>query len=244
MNFRKNILYLIIVVIANYSGSLLAGPPFATDDPEPVDFKHWEFYVSSIHLVQGSSFSGTLPHFEVNFGAAKNLQVHLIVPLNYSFDGNMKYGYGNTELGAKYRFVEETKHFPQIATFPIVEIPTIKNSEFSSENVQVYLPIWLQKSWGKFTSYGGGGYWINPGSGNKNWVFTGWLAQYDFSEKLTMGGELYYQTASSNDGKSSLAFNTGGQLNFNSKFHFLFSIGHSLVNDSFLTAYLGVQWTI
>jgi hypothetical protein len=28
----------------------------------------------------------------------------------------------------------------------------------------------------------GAGYWINPGSGNKNWVFAGWEAQYDFSE--------------------------------------------------------------
>ena len=25
-------------------GSALAGPPFRTDDPEPVDYKHWEFY--------------------------------------------------------------------------------------------------------------------------------------------------------------------------------------------------------
>jgi len=27
------------------TGSLWAGPPFQTDDPQPVDFRHYEFYV-------------------------------------------------------------------------------------------------------------------------------------------------------------------------------------------------------
>jgi hypothetical protein len=26
------------------SSSALAGPPFVTDDPEPVDYLHWELY--------------------------------------------------------------------------------------------------------------------------------------------------------------------------------------------------------
>jgi len=25
----------------------IAGPPYRTDDPEPVDFQHWEFYTFS-----------------------------------------------------------------------------------------------------------------------------------------------------------------------------------------------------
>ena len=28
--------------------SALAGPPFLTDDPEPVEYEHWEIYVASI----------------------------------------------------------------------------------------------------------------------------------------------------------------------------------------------------
>jgi len=27
----------------------VAGPPFVTDDPEPVDYRHWEFYIASMH---------------------------------------------------------------------------------------------------------------------------------------------------------------------------------------------------
>jgi hypothetical protein len=29
------------------SSSALAGPPFVTDDPEPVDYLHWELYTFS-----------------------------------------------------------------------------------------------------------------------------------------------------------------------------------------------------
>jgi hypothetical protein len=243
MAMHKKIVLLSIFLFAVIF-NIIAGPPFATDDPEPVDLRHWEFYIASIHLYQDGAYVGTLPHFEVNYGAVKNLQIHLILPFNYLYTDNMKYGYANTEIGIKYRFVQESDNIPQIGTFPIIEIPTIKNQQFSDGNIQVYFPVWLQKSWGKLTSYGGGGYWINPGTGNKNWIFTGWEAQYDFSEKVTLGGELYYQTADAADSKSSMAFNIGGIVNFSSKFHFLFSLGHSILNNNFTTAYFGVQWTI
>lgn len=28
-------------------GTALAGPPYATDDPEPVEYRHWEIYIAS-----------------------------------------------------------------------------------------------------------------------------------------------------------------------------------------------------
>ena len=61
-----------------------AGPPFVTDDPEPVELGHWEVYASSIVVRNPSGVNGTLPHVEVNNGVAPNLQLHIIVP--YFFD--------------------------------------------------------------------------------------------------------------------------------------------------------------
>ena len=29
-------------------GALFAGPPFVTDDPEPVEFRHFEIYLASV----------------------------------------------------------------------------------------------------------------------------------------------------------------------------------------------------
>ncbi len=225
---------------------VFGGPPFLTDDPEPVPFHHWEYYISSISTMTPNVWSGTSPHFEVNYGIIPGTQIHLLLPLNYTYvvHHGSTFGYADTELGFKLRFLKETDKRPQVGTFPIIQVPTVKNSEFSDGKVKVFIPVWVQKSWRNLTTYGGAGYTFNPGPGNKNSVFTGWELQYDFSPVVTLGGELYYQSADAVDSKSVTAFNLGGSLNPSEKFHFIFSFGHSLTNERFFTSYLGLLWTI
>jgi hypothetical protein len=245
MVINKKYTILLGIMIFLYIQLSYAGPPFNTDDPEPVKFKHWEYYISAINIFQPNEWSGTCPHFEVNYGLISNMQVHLLIPINYNYIQHQgaNFGYAYTESGVKYRFVKETENLPQIGVFPIVEIPTIKNNEFGNGKTQVYLPVWVQKSWNKLTTYGGCGYWINPGSDNKNWIFAGWEIQYELSRIFTLGGELYYHTAQTINNNSETAFNMGGFINFNEKFHILFSFGHSL-NERTFNSYLGILWTI
>jgi len=226
--------------------SSTAGPPFDTDDPEPVDFRHWEYYLSSINTYQHDLISGTLPHIEVNYGVIPGFQLHAELPMNFNLIQNkeFQYGYASTELGIKYRFFESRDKSFQIGTFPIFEVPTVKNRDFSSGNLQVYLPIWIQKSWNKLTTYGGGGYWINPGTYNKNWVFAGWEVQYDFSKTVTLGGELFYRTSSTIDGHFFVGFNAGGFINFTDNLHLIFSVGHSISRDKTFISYVGFLVTI
>ena len=54
----------------------LAGPPYVTDDPEPVEYHHWEVYLASQLAHEPGAWSGTAPHIEVNYGALPNLQLH------------------------------------------------------------------------------------------------------------------------------------------------------------------------
>ncbi len=222
-----------------------AGPPFKTDDPEPVDYHHWEFYVASQQQFSRHESDATCPHFEVNYGLVPDVQLHMVAPLAYVHapDGT-HYGYSDTELGVKYRFIEESSSMPQMGVFPLVELPTGNERRgLGSGNVQAYFPLWLQKSWGKFTSYAGGGIWYNPGG--KNSVFTGWEAQYDFSEALMLGGELYYQTAQSAEAGSTGGFNVGGFINLSENHHILFSVGEAAGNPlSAITGYLAYQLTI
>jgi hypothetical protein len=222
-----------------------AGPPFGTDDPVPVGFKHWEYYLSSMHVIQPGFIAGTLPHFEMNYGIIPNGQFHVELPMNYNLTDSrdFKYGYSNTELGFKYRFFQNKDKSFQIGAFPIIEIPTIKNKNFDN-NVQVYLPVWVQKSWNKLTTYGGCGYWINSGTNNKNWLYAGWEVQYDFSKRLTLGGELFYRTASSAGSNSFAGFNIGGLVNFSDQFHFIYSVGHSITRDKSFMSYIGFLVTI
>ena len=248
MNQKKVFVVVILAIIGSWApgGNIYAGPPFVTDDPEPVEYQHWEFYLASQYTRTADGTSGTLPHLEINYGAAPNLQVHLIAPVAFNDpnDATKSTGYGDTEVGIKYRFVQESKHIPQIGSFPLVEIPTgDRDRGLGNGKAQMFLPLWLQKSWGPWTSYGGGGYWINPGAGNKNWIYTGWLLQRDFSKVLTLGGEIFHRTASTVDGESGSGFNAGGQINFGEHYHFLFSAGKDFSGPNQLTRYLAFQWT-
>jgi hypothetical protein len=175
-----------------------------------------------------------------------DMQLHIVAPLGYvrTTEGT-HYGYSDTEIGVKYRFIEETEMLPQVGFFPLVEIPTGNaNKQLGNGKFQAYVPFWIQKSWGRLTTYGGGGVWYNPGPDRKNWGFAGWEIQYDFSELLTLGEEINYQSAETQDSKSSTGFNLGGFINLTEHHHILFSLGHNLSGDAAFTGYFGYQLTI
>lgn len=104
----------------------LAGPPFMTDDPEPVEYQHHELYISSQQVKTQDGKSGTIPHLEYNYGVAPDLQLHIIVPyaFNSPVNGQRESGPGDVELGAKYRFMQETDNRPMVGIFPLVETHT------------------------------------------------------------------------------------------------------------------------
>jgi len=53
-------------------------------------------------------------------------------------------------------------------------------------------------------------------------MFAGWQAQYDFSEFLTLGSELYFHTAATTEDKAITGFTIGGSLNFTEHIHLIF----------------------
>jgi hypothetical protein len=226
---------------------MVAGPPFVTDDPEPVEYTHWEFYISSVDLFEHNNSSGTLPHLEVNYGLITDVQVHLLLPINYLTEVHqkLKYGYANSEVGIKYRFIHEDDCMPQVGIFPIIEIPTIRNKQFGGDKLQLYLPLWIQKTWHKFTTYGGGGYWFNPGIENKNWIYLGWLLQYRLNEKFSFGGEGFYHSAESDKDNDFIGVNLGGIINFSDNFHIICSAGHNVFSKgNVYMIYGGLLWTL
>lgn len=214
-----------------------AGPPFRTDDPEPVEYQHWELNLLSTGTAVRGATTGVLPGVEVNYGAAPNLQLHIIAPLGYEATSGRAIGFavGDVELGAKYRFIEpaEDDWFPQVATFPLIEVP-LGNQKlgFSTGHMQVFLPIWLQKDFEPWTVYGGGGYWINPGFGNKDFWFYGVALWRSVGESLHLGVEVFHQTANVVGGKDSTGVNVGAVYDLSERWHVLSSVGTGLQNVS------------
>jgi len=236
----------VLSLVLLLAGTASAGPPFLTDDPEPVEFKHWEAYLFATVDATPKQTDATGPAFEFNMGALPNLQVHLVIPLAFASptDAPRAYGLGDIEFGVKYRFIQETDHLPMVGVFPTVEIPT-GDSDRGLGNSRAWwrLPLWLQKSWGAWTTYGGGGYVINPAPNQRNYYFGGWLLQRDFGAKLTLGGEIFVQGKSSDDAVSFAVFNLGGYFKITQNFQLLFSGGHTLAGNRHTVGYLGLYWT-
>ena len=138
-------------VVAGLPSPAAAGPPFLTDDPEPVDYGRWEIIGFSMGtLVQGDT-AGFLPGVEVNYGARPNVQLHVKVSAAFNSQSvtGTQFGYGDTEFGVKYRFInpDEDDWWPQVAVYPVVVAPTGDTARgLGSGAVHAVLPLWVQKA--------------------------------------------------------------------------------------------------
>ncbi len=123
---RLPVVFSVSILGLTFTNTVYGGPPFVTDDPEPVEYQHWEFYVASEHAKTDGDWAGTAPHIELNYGVVPGVQLHLIAPLGYDVppDSPTHYGYSDTELGVKIRFWDATNYLPQVGIFPLVEVPT------------------------------------------------------------------------------------------------------------------------
>jgi hypothetical protein len=241
---RRSLLRCPLILL--WASVALAGPPFVTDDPEPVEYRHWELYLGSQDVKATDGWSGTAPHFELNYGVIPEMQLHVIAPLAYDNPrkGEWHYGYSDTEVGVKYRFLQEMDWQPQVGVFPMLELPTGNSDDgLGSGHVEAFLPLWLQKSFGPWTIYGGGGYGINPGEGNRDWTYVGTVAQCHVADNVVVGAELYHRTRTEVDGDPDTAFNLGTLVDVTENHHLLFSAGRSIDGPTRFQVYIAYQLT-
>src|SRR5436190_3736907 len=149
------------------SGGAVAGPPYFTDDPQPTDLKHWEIYAFGTRSGSDEGIEGATG-LDINYGGFRDVQLTLTLPVNYEhLHAPTQWGLGNIELAVKYRFAHQDKEGVDVAVFPRVYVPTA-GKRFGSGRVALLLPVWAQKDFGPWSLFGGGGYTINPGEGNRD----------------------------------------------------------------------------
>ncbi|MCX5682833.1 MAG: transporter [Planctomycetota bacterium] len=243
---RLVLAFLWLAFAASIEGTAQAGPPFLTDDPQPVDFQHWEAYLfSTLNKAHDGSTLQT-PAMEINYGLLPDLQAHLVTPMTLSLPtgGSRQYGLGDAEFGLKYRFIQEKDNVPMVGIFPMIEVPTgDADRGLGNGRPWARLPLWIQKSWGKWTTYGGCGYAYNTTPGQRSNLFGGWLVQRQITDKLILGSEIFAHGPDHDGGRATALYNVGGFYNFTENFQLLFTVGHSLTGDTGLIAYVGLYWT-
>lgn len=233
--------------------SVLAGPPFATDDPEPTTYKQFEIYLYSEGTHAADNTSGTLPGIEINYGAAPNLQVSIAIPFAYDAGENhgARVSYGATEIGVKYRFIDEDEAGwrPQVSFYPSAEIPigdSDRPAGIGGGHARFFMPLWAQKSFGPWTTFGGGGYWINPGKGDKNYWFAGWAVQRQITPDFSLGLEVFHQSNDSVGGEEATGMGIGAIYDLSDRWHLVGSIGTGLEDrkaTNQFTYYAAIEWT-
>jgi hypothetical protein len=217
------------VVLLAWSEPAGAGPPFVTDDPEPTDTGHWEVYNFGYALRAEGDTTGQAG-FDINYGGAKDLQLTAVLPID--FQSGEAAGAGDIELAAKYRFLRQAPGAltPDVAFFPRVFLPTAP-SRFGPAVVSVLLPVWAQKDFGKWSLFGGGGWDINPGPGNRDFWLTGVGLTRQVSERLTLGAEVFRQTADVDVGKAFTGVNAGAIYRLTHHWWLLVSGGPGIENS-------------
>lgn len=206
-----------------------AGPPYVSDDPEPTDHRRWEIYL----FATGGGRQGETAAeggLDLNYGAARDLQLTAVLPLSYDRTGaGTRFGAGDVELAAKYKFLHQKKGgaLPDVAFFPRVFLPTA-GAGLGSGRVGLLLPLWAQKDWGKWALFGGGGYQLNPGAGNRDYWLTGLGLTRAVTEKLTLGAEIYHRGPDAEGGKAFTGVNAGLSYKLKAPYSLLLSVGPGL----------------
>jgi len=77
--YMRTLRSLIVLIVANIATFVLdsawAGPPFVTDDPEPVEHQHWEVNYALTKSWREGEASAGIPSIDINYGIVPNVQL-------------------------------------------------------------------------------------------------------------------------------------------------------------------------
>ncbi len=189
---------LVCVAIAALSSAAQAGPPYLTDDPQPTDQGHWEIYNFVLGSHDGGGVGGETG-VDLNYGAAKDLQLTAVLPIAFETPDSvslkgLRGGTGIIELAAKFKVLhaDDKSWLPDVSIFPRLYLPT--DHRFGTARADVLIPVWAEKDLGPWQIFGGGGYELNPGSGNRNFWQGGIALNRTMTDRLQLGGEVFAQS--------------------------------------------------
>jgi hypothetical protein len=211
--------------MAAVTAPAVAGPPYLTDDPVPTDTGHWEIYAFATGEGRRSTLDADAG-FDLNYGPINNVQLTATLPISFAHDplDGWEGATGDAELGVKYRFINDEKHGFSAAIFPRAILPT--SGTESHERARFLLPLWLGKDFAGGTSvFGGGGYEINPGPGNRNFWQAAVAVTHDVSDKVSVGGEVAWQQPDSAGGTNQTRAGVGSIVKLSEHYALLFSGG-------------------
>jgi hypothetical protein len=232
---------LLALCAAAFPLHVLAGPPYDTDDPAPTDYRNYEIYSGAATHQDVGVATSELPFLEINYGLMPNVQfsAHFGDAQQTTPGTPSAYGLEDFESGLKVRFMQETARSPQISFYPQVTFAT-GASGVGQGHGTLFLPLWAQKTVGKVTIFGGGGFdFDRDETGNGDWQ-AGLAATYPLSPDDTIGMEFTRTTPHDDYAQSDIGV---GYTHMLGAVHgLLFSAGRSYGSQPHYRGYAAYGW--
>jgi hypothetical protein len=201
--------------LALLPAAAFAGPPYFTDDPVPAE--HYEVYLFGAGtLVPGGADSEI--GIDLNYGATPNLQLTVEAPFLRDADGAS--GLGNIKLAAKYRFLTQDDFGLDVAVFPHLILPSV-SSAVGDRHMGVFLPVWAQRDFGKWSIFGGGGCTLNHTRFSNDFCEAGLAVTREIDAGLRLGAEIFHSGPETPDGKANTALGAGLAWDIDDHHHLL-----------------------
>ena len=154
-------------------------------------------------------------------------------------------GVGNTEIAAKYRLLHQEAVGIDVAIFPRVILPAPSN-RVGDQHASLFLPVWIGKHMGKWTTYGGAGCTFPDEADLKNSCLLAWAVTCRVLPDLELGAEIFHETPDAAGGLHSTGLGFGARYDRSETLHFVGSIGPGIQNadeTNQLSAYAAVLFT-
>jgi hypothetical protein len=168
---------------------------------------------------------------DLNYGGAPDLQLTMVLPMEFDRPaaGPSVAGFGNVELAAKYRILHQDAFGWDVAVFPRVFLPSA-SPLVGDRHASFLLPVWVEKDFGKWSTFGGGGCALNNGGDSRDYCLMGWVLTREFTPVLHIGAEIYHQTADTRGRRATTGIDVGGTYDLSDNYHLMATFGPGIQN--------------
>lgn len=183
----------------------LAGPPYATDDPDSAPPGTFETFLFTDGAFDNGDYAGEVG-VEVNYGLAPDLQLSLGLPADLQLRDRDSLSRGNVAASVKWRFYENEASGASIAIFPEITLPTARGAS----GVEILAPLWGGVSRGGWTMFGGGGRIFSTNRDARDRWLAALALTREIGSGVTLGVEGTYEGADAPGGHTVRALGLGG----------------------------------
>jgi len=228
------------------SSAAFAGPPYITDDPDPTETGHYEIYLFASGTRTQDGKDGAFG-LDMSYGAAPDLQLSLTVPVAFENPNGGPFigGVGNVEIAAKYRILHQEANGIDLSVFPRVFLPSTSD-RVGDQHASLFMPVWIGKHMGQWTTFGGGGCAFNDDADAKDFCLVAWAVTCRVHDNLELGAEIYHQTPDAVGALHTTGLGFGARYDKSETLHFVGSFGPGIQNadeTNQLSAYAAVLFT-